>query len=302
MGTQPGKSAVQARERLYFSPINRRKFIQLSGAGAVAALGIDSFLIEPNLPKIVRKEIGLKRWPSRMDGFTIALLSDFHYDPVFSVHPTRSSIDIVQGLRPDLIVLTGDFVTCPAVGDPAKGADEAEPCAELLGRMKAPFGLWAVLGNHDVSSDAKRVSGALTSNRIQILANRSIPVEKEGGRFWLAGVDDVTEGKPDLNSAINAVPSGEATVLLAHEPDYADKVARHPVDLQLSGHSHGGQVRLPFVPPLFLPELGIKYVWGLYKIGPLTLYTTAGIGTVRLPIRFRCPPEITLIRLRRSSG
>jgi len=268
----------------------------------VAALGIDSFLIEPNRPKIVRKEIGLKRWPSRMDGFTIALLSDFHYDPVFSVHPIRSSIDIVQGLRPDLIVLTGDFVTAPAVGDPAKGAVQAEPCAELLGRMKAPFGLWAVLGNHDVSSDANRVSSALTSNGIQILENRSIPVERNGGRFWLAGVDDVTEGSPDLNSALNAVPSGEPTVLLAHEPDYADKVARHPVDLQLSGHSHGGQVRIPFVPPLFLPELGIKYVWGQYRIGPLTLYTTAGIGTVRLPIRFRCPPEITFIMLRQGAG
>lgn len=300
MGTQPGKSAVQARERLSFSPINRRKFIQVSGAGLVGALGADAFLIEPNLPKVVRKEIHLQRWPARMEGFTIALLSDFHYDSVFSVHPIRSSIHTVNALNPDLIALTGDFVTEPAVGNPELGAAAAEPCADLLSQLKAPHGLWAVLGNHDLSTNASRVSSALTGKGIQLLTNRSIPVEREGGRFWLTGVDDVLDGRPDLEAALHVVPSNEPAVLLAHEPDYADDAAGYPVDLQLSGHSHGGQVRFPFVPPLFLPELGKKYVWGLYKIGQLTLYTNAGIGTVRIAARFNCPPEITLLTLRRA--
>jgi uncharacterized protein len=293
---------VRARGRLSFSPINRRKFIQLSGAGVVAALGADAFLIEPNIPRVVRKEIALKRWPARMEGFTIALLSDFHYDAVFSVHPIRSSIDTVNALRPDLIVLTGDFVTEPAVGDPAEGAAASEPCADLLSRLKAPQGLWAVLGNHDLATNGSRVSSALMSKGIQLLTNRSIPVERDGGRFWLSGVDDILDGKPNLESALHGIPSDEATVLLAHEPDYADEVVRYPVDLQLSGHSHGGQVRFPFVPPLFMPDLGKKYIWGLYKIGNLTLYTNAGIGTVRLAVRFNCPPEITLITLRRAAG
>ena len=268
----------------------------------VAALGADAFLIEPNLPRLVRKEISLKRWPARMDGFTIALLSDFHYDAVFSVHPIRSSINVVNGLRPDLIALTGDFVTEPAVGDPGEGAAVAEPCADLLSRLKAPQGVWAVMGNHDLATNGSRVSSALTSRGIQLLTNRSIPVEKDGGRFWLGGVDDVLDGRPNLGSALHSIPSDEATVLLAHEPDYADEVVRYPVDLQLSGHSHGGQVRFPFVPPLFMPDLGKKYILGLYKIGNLTLYTNAGIGTVRLAVRFNCPPEITLITLRRASG
>src|SRR5581483_2606055 len=272
----------------------------MAAGGAVTALGIDSVLIEPNLPLLVRKEVALKRWPSRMDGFTIALLSDFHYDSVFSVHPIRKSVEIVKAVRPDLIALTGDFVTAPALGDPAEGAAAAEPCAELLGQMKAPYGLWAVLGNHDYA-DAPRVTGALMSKGIQILDNRAVPVEKEGGRFWLSGIDDALDGRPDLRSALSVIPSGEATVLLAHEPDYADHVAHYPIDLQLSGHSHGGQVRFPLMPPLFLPHLGKKYVLGLYRIGDLTLYTTAGIGTVRLPIRFDCPPEITLITLRQGS-
>jgi len=272
----------------------------LGGAGVVGALGADAFLIEPNIPRVIRKKIALTRWPARMNGFTIAVLSDFHYDAVFSVHPIRSSIDTVNSLRPDLIALTGDFVTEPAVGDPAQGALAAEPCADLLFGLKAPYGLWAVLGNHDLATDASHVSSALMAKGIQFLTNRSIPVEKDGSRFWLTGVDDVLEGRPDLESGLHGVPSDEATVLLAHEPDYADEVTKYPVDLQLSGHSHAGQVRFPFVPPLFLPDLAKKYVWGLYKIGKLTLYTNAGIGTVRIAVRFNCPPEITLITLSRA--
>lgn len=237
-----------------------------------------------------------------MDGFTIALLSDFHFDQTFSVHPIRNSIEVVNNLHPDLIVLAGDFVSVPLVGDPARGADMAEPCAELLGKLRAPHGLWAVMGNHDVFSDPARVSGALTANGIEILTNRSVAIENNGGRFWLAGVDDVSGGDADLVASLRGIATEEPTVLLAHEPDYADYVARYPVDLQLSGHSHGGQVRLPFVTPLFLPDLGRKYIWGLYRIGHLTLYTTAGIGTVRLAVRFNCPSEITLLTLRHGPG
>ena len=282
-----------------FLPITRRKFLQLSAIGGASALGTDAFLIEPNRPQIVRKEIKLRRWPSRLEGFTIALLSDFHYDPCFSVHPIWSSVDMVNDLHPELIGLAGDFVSVPLVGDPANGAEGAEPCAELLGKLKAPHGVWAVLGNHDVFSNPGRVMNALKAQGIQILSNHSIPIEKDGGRFWLGGVDDVMGGSADLSATLSKIPTREATVLLAHEPDYADYVSRYPVDLQLSGHSHGGQVRLPLIPPLFLPDLAKKYVWGLFNVGPLTLYTTAGIGTVRLPVRFNCPPEITLISLRR---
>lgn len=284
-----------------FLPVNRRKFLKLTAIGGASAVGVNSFLLEPNLPTVVHQEIKLRRWPSQLDGFTIALLSDFHYDPVFSVHPIRRSIDLVNNLRPDLVVLTGDFVTVPVSGDPVSAAADAEPCAELLGQLRAPFGLWAVLGNHDIFSDPRRITSALATKGIQLLLNRAVPIEKNNGRFWLCGVDDVMGGVPDLIVTLKNVPSGEAAVLLAHEPDYADYVTRYPVDLQLSGHSHGGQVRLPLITPLFLPDLARKYVWGLFKVDALTLYTTAGIGTVRVPVRFNCPAEITLIRLSRES-
>jgi predicted MPP superfamily phosphohydrolase len=170
-----------------------------------------------------------------------------------------------------------------------------------LRQMRAPYGLCAVLGNHDVKSDPNLVEGLLRAVGIQVLANQSVPIEGNGARFWLSGVNDPLEGKPDLAQTLHSVPSDEATILLAHEPDYADHVVRYPVDLQLSGHTHGGQIRVPFLPPGYLPPMGRKYVWGLYKIGGLTLYTNRGLGTVNVPVRMNCPPEITLLTPRRSA-
>jgi hypothetical protein len=258
--------------------------------------------LAPNSIRVVRKDIALRRWPDRLDGFTIALLSDFHFDPYFSVHPIQACIGIVNRLSADLIVLTGDFVSIPQLGnDKEKAALAAEPCADLLRQMQARHGLWAVMGNHDYYTNPQVVTSALQARGIKVLANQSTPIEQGGARFWLAGLNDVVSGTADMDETLHSVPESEATILLAHEPDCADEVARYRVDLQLSGHSHGGQVRIPMVPPLFLPKMGRKYVWGLFRIGPLTLYTNPGIGTVVLPIRLNCPPEITLLTLRRST-
>jgi hypothetical protein len=285
---------------LAFPAINRRKFIKRAAATGVALVAADSTLLEPNHPRVIRKEIALRRWPSRMDGFTIVLLSDFHYDPYFSVHPIRSAVDIVNGLQPDLIALTGDFVSVPIFGEHAKGALQAEPCAQLLQKLRAPHGVWAVLGNHDAFSDPDRITDALHTVGIPVLSNQSVAIEKDGARYWLGGVDDVLDGSADLPGTIHSVPADEPFVLLAHEPDYADVVAGYPVDLQLSGHTHGGQVRFPFMRPMYLPPLAKKYVWGQFQIRGLTLYTNAGIGTVQIPVRWNCPPEITYIRLKRA--
>jgi hypothetical protein len=293
-------SKEQAGRRLSLPSINRRKFFQLAAGGGVAVLAADSVLWEPNRPRLIRKEIPLRRWPSGLDGFTIALLSDFHYDPYFSIHPIRSAVATVNGLHPDMVALTGDFVSSPMTGNPEKGALMAEPCAQILKDLHAPFGVWAVMGNHDAFTDPDHVSAALRAVGINVLVNQSTPIEKNGGRFWLGGVDDILGKMWDLDATLHNIPASEATVLLVHEPDFADRVVRHPVDLQLSGHTHAGQIRIPFLPPLFLPELARKYVWGLYKIGDLTLYTNAGIGTVNIPVRFNCPPEITLFTLRRG--
>jgi uncharacterized protein len=285
---------------LPFIPTTRRQFLSRAAAAAAVAIAGDAILLAPNHPRIVRQDFFLPRWPERLNGFTVALLSDFHFDPYFSVHPLHSAIPMVNNLHPDLIVLTGDFVSVPLLGNEKKAALAAEPCARLLSQMTAPHGLWAVMGNHDVETDRKRVTAALQAERIQVLANQSQAIERDGARIWLAGVKDVLVGNADLSTTLRGVPAGEAVILLAHEPDFADHSARFPIDLQLSGHSHGGQVRIPLLPPLYLPAMAKKYVWGTYHVGPLTLYTNAGLGTIGVAMRLNCPPEITLLTLRAS--
>ena len=269
-------------------------------AGAVA-LGTDG-LLESYRLQLKKIEIALPRLPHEFDGFTIVQLSDFHYEKEFSAIPIRDSIELINNLSPDLIVLTGDFVT---VGMfqlrkhehhyPAKGA---YPCAEVLSRLNARFGKFAVLGNHDVYSNPVVVTDALQSHGIPVLRNSCVPIERGSSRFWLAGIDDALEGQPDLGAAINKIPPGETIVLLAHEPDFADEAVLRPVDLQLSGHSHGGQIWIPGIGAPWLPPLARNYPRGLYKIEKLILYTNIGIGTIRAPIRINCVPEVTLITLR----
>jgi uncharacterized protein len=285
---------------LSFIPTTRRQFLYWAAAAGTVAIAGDSLLLEPNRPRIVRQDFLLPRWPERLSGFTVALLSDFHYDPDFSVHPLRAAVPLVNSLRPDLIALTGDFVSVPLIGDDPKAALAAEPCAHILREMTAPHGLWAVMGNHDFNTDQEQVTRALRAEGIKVLRNQSDAIERDGARFWLAGVNDVLSRTADLTETLSGVPASEAVVLLVHEPDFADEASRFPIDLQLSGHSHGGQVRIPLLPPLYLPPLAKKYVLGRYQVGPLPLYTNAGIGTIGVPVRLNCPPEITLITVKSS--
>lgn len=277
----------------------RRNFLIGAVAAGAAAVTADSVLWAPNRPRVIRQDFSLARWPESLDGFTIALLSDFHFDPYFSIHPLHACIPVVNDLHPDLIVLTGDFVSVPLIGDETRGALAAAPCARILRQLAAPYGLWAVMGNHDDYTDRKYITRTLQAENIRVLANQSEAIEHDGARFWLAGVNDVLSRTADLPKTLHRVPSGEAVILLAHEPDFADEASRFPIDLQLSGHSHGGQIRLPLLPPLYLPALAKKYVWGTYQVGRLPLYTNAGIGTVGVPMRLNCPPEITLLTLRK---
>ena len=249
-------------------PTTRRQFLYWAAAAGTVAIAGDSFLLEPNRPRIVRQDFSLPRWPERLNGFTIALLSDFHFDLYFSLHPLHAAVPLVNSLRPDLIVLTGDFVSAPVIGDDAKAAFAAEPCAKVLRQMAAPYGLWAVTGNHDFQTDSQHVTRALQAEGINMLENQSAAIEHDGAHFWLAGVNDVLSQTADLTETLRSVPAGEAVILLAHEPDFADEASKFPIDLQLSGHSHGGQVRIPLLPPLYLPALAKKYVLGTYQVGP----------------------------------
>lgn len=289
--------------RVRFHRSTRRSFLKLAVGAAGAAIASDAAFWEPYHPRLTRIDVVIRNLSEALDGFTIAQLSDFHYDPYFGARQIRAGMDLAAKLSPDLVVLTGDFVTVPLIRTRTshrKAAETAGPCADLLAGLKSRLGSYAILGNHDVGTDERIVTEALQRREIPILKNRAVPVEKDGGRFWLAGVDDVMMGRPDLDQTLRTCEKGEPVVLLAHEPDFADYAAQYPIDLQLSGHSHGGQIRLPFVVPLYLPPLARKYPWGMRQVEGMTLYTNVGVGTIHVPMRWNCLPEVTLVTLKRN--
>ena len=279
-------------------PLNRRQFLRLSvgstlaGVAALGGSAIDAAAVEPRSLTLERVQIQLTRLPRAFDGLRVVQLSDFHHSDYTGDAEIGAAVGLANALKPDLIVLTGDFVLA---GHPEK---HAGPCARLLSGLSAPLGVLAIMGNHDYWSGGDLIHTALRMYDIPLLLNESVPIEREGARIWLAGIEDVWLGQHDLARALHGVPNDELTILLAHEPDFADEASRYPIDLQLSGHSHGGQVRLPMLGPLVLPELGEKYPMGWYRIGNLQLYTTRGIGMVSPPLRMNCPPEVTEITLR----
>jgi predicted MPP superfamily phosphohydrolase len=284
--------------------VSRRRFVGGSLAGlaglAAAASVVDGFLLEPQRAVAEHVEIKLPRLPEAFDGFRIAQLSDIHFGPYMTRPELDRAVNLAKEFKPSLVALTGDFVSHPwRQHNGLEGAKNAEPCADAFADWKS-VPILAVLGNHDHWNDADLVGGALAERGIEVMRNKALPIEKDGQRLWIAGVDDVLEGWADLSRTTAGIPANEATILLAHEPDYADLASKAGIDLQLSGHSHGGQVRVPGVGPLVLPNLARKYHTGLNRVGNLQVYTTRGIGVINPPVRLNCPPEVTLITLKKA--
>ena len=277
--------------------LSRRRFVAYGAAALVGATGLDALFAEPHHPVAEHVGVKLSRIPDSFHGFRIAQITDIHFGPYMGRTGVERAVRIAQSFRPDLLVLTGDFVS-PPFGQsfgPA-GAHHAEPCAHVLASWKG-VPMVAILGNHDHWNGADIVAGALADRGIRVLRNESYPIERGRDRLWISGVDDVFEKQDDLPKTLAAVPNTEATVLLAHEPDFADDASGFPVDLQLSGHSHGGQVRIPGIGPIVLPELARKYHTGLNRVGRLQVYTSRGLGVINPPVRLNCPPEVTLLTL-----
>lgn len=276
--------------------VTRRRFLRMMGAlgaagGAATLAGVYGFNIEPHQLEIERVNIALSRLPGAFDGMTIAQLSDLHYGPYVSYEFLERAVQATNALAPDVIAVTGDFVN--------SSWKYIQPCAELLGQLQAPYGVFAVMGNHDYwVGELDLVLRSLRAHRVRLLRNQAAPLTRGRSTMYLVGLDDWWQNLADLRRALASVPHNACKVVLMHEPDYADLCAQAEVDLQLSGHSHGGQVRLPFWGPLTLPRFGVKYPMGLARAGNFTqVYTTRGVGVLPPPVRFNCPPEITLLTL-----
>ena len=282
-------------------PITRRRFLTAS-ACAVGGVALYAGEIARHWIEVSSRDVVLPGLPQAFDGFRIAQISDIHMDEYTEPFFVRDVVNRVNSLNPDAVFLTGDFVTCELA--PRKFAIGAGwQCAGILNQLTCRQ-RYAVLGNHDVMIGADAVSEALTANEILVLRNYYMPLERSGGRIWLAGLGDPLQGLPDPEATIPAsirnIPR-EPIVLLCHAPDYVDHLLTLPsgqaVSLMLCGHTHGGQIRLPLIGPVVLPQMGRKYVAGWFRFGQLQLHVNRGIGTVGLPFRLDCPPEISLLTL-----
>lgn len=277
--------------------ISRRNFLMGGAAVLAASVGVSLHAHDLATRTVLsRVSIELERWPRELDGFELVQLSDIHFGTFTTEEYLSDIVEQVNALKPKLIVITGDFVT--KLSDSKRSALAAEPCGQVLKKLIAPLGVYCVLGNHDALTDPVTVTGALRASGQLVLDNQSVGLEQDGRRFWLLGGGCFTRGNTKLWECVRGVPREEPRILLVHEPDFADHTERYVIDLQLSGHSHGGQVRFPIVGALYLPPLGRKYPMGLYKLPTHQLYTNVGVGSIGVPMRLGCPPEISLITLR----
>lgn len=280
--------------------LTRRNFL-LGSAFAAGGLALYSSEFARHEISIVNQTIRIDNLPDAFHNFRIVQISDIHYDEYTEPFFVRRVIRHINALAPDMVVLTGDFISFTPL--PRSFAESAiRACAQALREIDCPQ-RFAVMGNHDSFLGAPEIHPILSAVDIPLLVNEHVPIERSGQRLWLCGIHDPVTHIPDLDLAIPERPDGPV-LLMSHGPDYADELLTHPrghlVDLMFSGHSHGGQVRLPLLGALHLPEGGRKYVEGLYQIDRLQLYVNRGIGAVGVPFRLNCPPEITLFTLQRS--
>lgn len=273
-------------------------FLKKGGAAAavaaVCALPFSVFFRERLRLESVYAELRHRKLHPDLDGLRIVHISDIHYGFYYGADELKKLADAINELRPDLLALTGDLFD-----------KEAEPyaieCEPLMKRLAAPLGKFAVLGNHDYHNKPDRIVQLYEASGFELLRNRNKVLNVRGHRLQIAGLDDMLYGEPDLPAAFAGLDPDAFTLLLAHEPDFAERTGPYPADLQLSGHSHGGQVRLPWIGAVHTPPGGKKYVQGLYRLAgerERYVYTNRGIGTTHLPIRFLCRPELTVITLR----
>lgn len=277
--------------------MTRRAFLKRCGAaflGAGMLTGGYAWLWEPRQLDVTRLTLRCPRLPEAFDGVRIAHFSDLHVGYHSRVRDMARLKEAVQAEVPDMICFTGDAVD--------SGTDALADYIPLLASMDAGLGKYAILGNHDYLVHPDRVADMLVMAGFRVLRNENVLIKHQGARLAVVGLDDQLMGSPDPVQGLNGVPEGLFTLLMMHEPDFADTAALYPFDLQISGHSHGGQVRLPWVGALLTPPGSRRYIMGRYAIGDrsMPLYVNRGIGETHLPIRFLCKPELTVLTLRTS--
>jgi uncharacterized protein len=269
--------------------LNRRQQIFLGLCGVIFLLSVYVHFIEPTWYDLKRVRLTLPNLARDFDNYRIVQISDIHADFWMTRKRLGHIVDLINQQQPDLVVLTGDYIT--------GSARRFSPTLKILARLNSSDGEVAVLGNHDVSSNPKVIRKTLEKSGITVLENQAITLQRNDAVLAIGGVGDVWYNQADLNLVLQALPASGAAILLAHEPDFADiSAATGRFDLQLSGHSHGGQVYFPFIKRV-LPNLAHRYPVGQYQVNRMIQYTNRGVGMSPFHLRFNCRPEITVFTL-----
>ncbi|MEK7689203.1 MAG: metallophosphoesterase [Deltaproteobacteria bacterium] len=275
---------------------SRRQFLKGAITAGAAGLIADGVFFEPRRIVVEKKTVAINILPQVFEGFRICQLTDIHHSPFVGIKFIEKVVEEANTLKPDLMVLTGDYVD-----DSHK---YIEPAVSALRKLKSPNGIMAVLGNHDHWAGVELTKDVFNKYRVPVITNSNKLIEIKDKAICIAGVGDFMEGTQDLKAAFHGVSNDISRILLSHNPDYAEVMSKtERVDLVLAGHTHGGQVRLPFsIAPVTMSKYGQKYTGGLVRLPHTQVYVSRGIGVVGFPIRFNCPPEITLITLTRDAG
>lgn len=281
--------------------MTRRGFIKKTVGTILAAAGstIGGYFyarnVEPRMLDSTRHIVKSPIFPFAFNGLKIVQFSDTHIGFQYDMNQLEKLISKINKLKPDVIFFTGDLLD-----DPLHFIDKSHLISQLS-LLDAPLGKFAVYGNHDHGGYGSNLyKDIIEQSGFTLLLNDAVKIARKESAIWIAGVDDAMLGKPDLAAAISPVPEGAYTILLSHAPDLADAASAYPYHLQLSGHSHGGQIQIPFFGPLVTPPFAEKYVEGFYSIGEqesLQLYVNRGLGTTRLPFRFLSQPELAIFTL-----
>lgn len=272
--------------------MNRRQFLRAAAGGtALAAFGGTCYsFFEAGWVAIDEQTLPLPRLPRTFQGTRIAFLSDIHHGPYTNISYVQSIVRTTNLMQPDLILLGGDY----SLRDPKYIA----PCFEMLAQLRAPMGVFGILGNHDYWHGLAETREGFAASKITELTNAGVTFTVRGERFCLAGVDDLWCGRPDLKEALADVRPHDACLLLSHNPDYCETLKDKRVGLVLSGHTHGGQIVFPGGAAPFVPSwYGTKYLRGVVQAPETTVLVSRGLGTSMLPARVGSRPEINLITL-----
>ncbi len=274
----------------YWKPFDNLLPNVLLGAIAIVVFGlIYVSQIEPFWFEIVPVNLTIPELAPAFDGFKIVQISDIHADTSMNRRKLNKIVEIVNRQQPDIVAITGDFFTYKP--DPVS----INLLETALKKLTPKDKTLAVLGNHDYWFDPSAISKILSQSNILELSNSVYTLERGQARLNIAGVDDYMFKKSRLDSVIAQLPNDDVAILLVHEPDFADiSAATERFSLEISGHSHGGQVRIPFWQPDILPPYGRKYPLGMYQVGNMIQYTNRGVGMVPPAVRLNCRPEITV--------